>query len=89
MENKNSNSAISYQIADDGIVYLSNFLKIFEENSEEEQQKKLREKFITSEEDDALSENRTEDQEEQNDIHNNLFDNQPKRKNSDIKPPKL
>ncbi len=37
------------------------------------------------EEDDTLSENRTEDQEEQNEIHNNFFDNQPKENKRDIK----
>ena len=49
---------------------------------------KLREKFITSQEDDALSENWTEDQEEQNEIHNNLFDNQPIGRKRDIVIPK-
>lgn len=74
----NSNATTNDPIADNNIIYMGNSAERFEENSEEMQAKKLREKFVTSEEDDALSENRTEDQEEQNDIHNNFFDNQPK-----------
>jgi hypothetical protein len=70
------------------LVSVGNFTEEFEENSEAQKRKKLHDKFITSEEDDSLSENWTEDQEEQNEIHNNFFDNQPKTKKRDITPPK-
>ncbi len=70
------------------MIYIGNFKEEYEENSEAHKEKILRKKFATSEEDDALSENKIEDQEEQNEIHNNFFDNQPKEKKRDIKPPK-
>lgn len=78
MKNNNNTATTHDPIMDNDIIYLGNSAESFEEHSEESQTKKLREKFVTSEEDDALSENRIEDQEEQNEIHNNFFDNQPK-----------
>lgn len=93
MRKKKNNASTNYtndpEVMDDYITYVDDYPENFEDNSEVAQTKKLREKFITSEEDDALSENRSEDQEEQNEIHNNFFDNQPKIKKRDIIPPKL
>lgn len=75
----------SESIPDKDIIYVGTLTEDLKENAEI---KKLREKFVTSEEDDALSENRIEDQEEQNEIHNNFFDNQPIENKREIKPAK-
>ena len=90
MKKKKNNltSNNSKSITNNDLNYIGNFTKEFEEDPEKKEVKRLHEKFITSEEDDALSENWTEDQEEQNEIHNNFFDNQPKERSHDIKPPK-
>lgn len=57
----------------DDVVFVREF------SDEDRREKKQLKKFATSQEDDALSENWSEDQEEQNEIHNNFFDNQPKK----------
>lgn len=90
MDKKNNNSAEGKIIANDDneLAYVGDLAEELEENPELKREKRLHEKFITSEEDDALSENWSEDQEEQNEIHNNFFDNQPTEKKHDITPPK-
>ena len=86
-KNNQKKSGNAKLLADD-VIYSGDSLAAFEENSEVTKAKNLRKKFITSEEDDALSENRTEDQEEQNTIHSDYFDNQPRGKKHDITPSK-
>ena len=64
---------LSKSIPDKDLVYIGNFTNKLEADSEEAKEKKLHEKFITSEEDDTLSENWSEDQEEQNEIQNEFI----------------
>jgi len=91
MEQKKTNIHTSGNpklLADDALLYIEQLTDEFDENAQPQRELRQAEKFITSQEDDALSENWSEDQEEQNEIHNNFFDNQPQEKKQDIAPHK-
>lgn len=87
-KNNNHTTGNPKLLAKDALIYIEQLTNEFDENAQPQRERKMHDKFITSEEDDSLDENMAEDQEEQNQIHNNFFDNQPQEKKKDVSPPR-